>query len=553
MQGIQSSEINKRYQALNGSGPSAGGETTSAAGEKLFSEFSSVLDKIAVALSAAEVDSAGLHDTLFDELAATAPVAPKQVAKAEPAAAESREQQNKAEQDSEVAPEIDEPAQEINKPAAGSDHTPEKKKVAKDKKSDDKEKLAAQEENAAEDAAAEDAAAAATEADVSAESKKNVPVSHHDTGEQPEQTASDEKVETEATAEQQTPVAQTPVADTNTANVKSDAGQKEAKAKGDQVVEQAEPDQTQNNADSRSDTADLMKSARQQVADNKKNVQPEQQPAEQETTGATPDAKEARGDDVVKQFMESLRSRLQSSKSEVETTQAKVQKVEVTPQVPVAQTPQPQPVPPAALQMSLALKTGVQAGTAEAAKGLQLTAQNATSGVTAVNAGREQNSSETKEGQNTQRLPRNYESRTLAKVEEALKEVARSKDGKTISVRLDPPSLGKVQIDVSMRDGILHARLQADSGQVSSLLREHGLDLQVALRKLGLEVDEVQVVVREGHQEQQQSFEQYTGQRGSQREDAGSGDLIGEEAEVAVVASENNSSGSLNIEDHWVA
>jgi flagellar hook-length control protein FliK len=83
----------------------------------------------------------------------------------------------------------------------------------------------------------------------------------------------------------------------------------------------------------------------------------------------------------------------------------------------------------------------------------------------------------------------------LEKVENALKEVAKSKDGKTISVRLDPPDLGTVKVDVTIKDGGLHARLMAESSQVVSVLKERAGDLQQALRKLGLDVDTVTVAV----------------------------------------------------------
>ena len=86
--------------------------------------------------------------------------------------------------------------------------------------------------------------------------------------------------------------------------------------------------------------------------------------------------------------------------------------------------------------------------------------------------------------------------RTLEKVEAALQEVARSRDGKTISIKLDPGQLGQVKVDVSIRDGHLHARIAAESPEVSAWLREHAPELQSTLRKLGLAVDRVTVAVQ---------------------------------------------------------
>jgi len=85
--------------------------------------------------------------------------------------------------------------------------------------------------------------------------------------------------------------------------------------------------------------------------------------------------------------------------------------------------------------------------------------------------------------------------RMLERVESTLKEAARGRDGKTISLHLEPVDLGKVKVDVSLREGTLHARISPDNQQVAQALREHSHELQGALRKLGLQVDSVTVSV----------------------------------------------------------
>jgi len=92
-------------------------------------------------------------------------------------------------------------------------------------------------------------------------------------------------------------------------------------------------------------------------------------------------------------------------------------------------------------------------------------------------------------------LSRPQVARMLERVEATLKEAARGRDGKTISLRLEPVDLGKVKVDVSLRDGALHARITPETQQVLQALREHAHELQGALRKLGLEVDSVTVSV----------------------------------------------------------
>jgi flagellar hook-length control protein FliK len=83
----------------------------------------------------------------------------------------------------------------------------------------------------------------------------------------------------------------------------------------------------------------------------------------------------------------------------------------------------------------------------------------------------------------------------MERIETALKEAARSRDGKTITLRLDPMQLGQVKCDVSMRDGLLHARITPQNPDVVHAVREHAHELQTALRRLGLNVDRVSVQV----------------------------------------------------------
>jgi flagellar hook-length control protein FliK len=152
-----------------------------------------------------------------------------------------------------------------------------------------------------------------------------------------------------------------------------------------------------------------------------------------------------------------------------------------------------------------------------------------------------------------------YEARTMERVESALKEVARAKDGKTISVRLDPPELGTLKIDMSLRDGSLHARVVAESPQVTTLLKEKSHELVQIMRKLGLNVEKVSVSVSD----QKESFsgnlngfdnsaQQFSDQRsGSERRSTssggrssghGSGDVLGQLRSATTV-----------VDDHWVA
>lgn len=143
--------------------------------------------------------------------------------------------------------------------------------------------------------------------------------------------------------------------------------------------------------------------------------------------------------------------------------------------------------------------------------------------------------------------------RTMEKVEEVLKEVARSKDGKTISFRLDPPSLGSMRAEVSMRDGVLHARLWAESSQVTSLLREKSHELHSALRKLGLPVDQVAVSVSSPESEFSTSggFSSSEGSSHGGRQDRRSekNSLV----DTSGFGILNGATPATGVDDHWVA
>jgi flagellar hook-length control protein FliK len=150
--------------------------------------------------------------------------------------------------------------------------------------------------------------------------------------------------------------------------------------------------------------------------------------------------------------------------------------------------------------------------------------------------------------------------RMFERVQSTLTEAAKARDGKTISLRLDPANLGRVKVDVSLKEGTLHARIIPENQQVMTALREHAHELQGALRKLGLDVDSVTVTVRsDGFHEEaassQNSFDGSTFQQernnmpheGSQVVENTVGNELAQWKEA--VAPEH----SVGVVDHWVA
>jgi hypothetical protein len=71
----------------------------------------------------------------------------------------------------------------------------------------------------------------------------------------------------------------------------------------------------------------------------------------------------------------------------------------------------------------------------------------------------------------------------IEKIANLAEEVERSKDGRSLSIRIDPPHLGKIKVDMTLKDGSVHTRLTAESALVAHFLRERGDELQALIRK----------------------------------------------------------------------
>ncbi len=145
-------------------------------------------------------------------------------------------------------------------------------------------------------------------------------------------------------------------------------------------------------------------------------------------------------------------------------------------------------------------------------------------------------------------LTRTQQINTLDRVKEALSEVAKSKDGKNLSFRLDPPSLGSVKVDISLRDGLLHARIVAESSPVQTLLRERVHELQGVLRSIGLNVDRVTVSVQsDGHKENRRDQQTNTQDRRAIFTESELDFALGLTQEFDIVNNE------MRVKDHWIA
>ncbi|MBX7143992.1 MAG: flagellar hook-length control protein FliK [Oligoflexia bacterium] len=147
-------------------------------------------------------------------------------------------------------------------------------------------------------------------------------------------------------------------------------------------------------------------------------------------------------------------------------------------------------------------------------------------------------------------IPPTHMARTMEKVEQALKEAARARDGKTISLRLDPPDLGTLKVDVSLRDGNLRARVVAEQSAVYQQLREKAHELHSALRKLGLNVDSISVSVS-GDSQSSFSMEQFVRRENEDRAEFFSNSTV--EGERTAAKLEADAEKKSVIDNGWVA
>jgi flagellar hook-length control protein FliK len=104
------------------------------------------------------------------------------------------------------------------------------------------------------------------------------------------------------------------------------------------------------------------------------------------------------------------------------------------------------------------------------------------------------------EGKNSKAQGKKDFQLSVQKIEDALKEAVAAKDGKSISIKLEPSALGAVKVDVTLKDGGLYARVVVESPQVGNMMRERTQEIVENLKKLGLNVDSINVFIGNGGQ-----------------------------------------------------
>ncbi len=82
--------------------------------------------------------------------------------------------------------------------------------------------------------------------------------------------------------------------------------------------------------------------------------------------------------------------------------------------------------------------------------------------------------------------------------------VTRSNDTSTALIRLKPAELGEVKIELTVREGVVHGKLEVESIAARNLLEGHLAELRGSLADEGLEIGRFEVNVRDGGEGPQQ-------------------------------------------------
>lgn len=95
----------------------------------------------------------------------------------------------------------------------------------------------------------------------------------------------------------------------------------------------------------------------------------------------------------------------------------------------------------------------------------------------------------------TKEVPAEDRNKVVEQVKELLKKAVQSRDGNSISVRLNPPELGQMTVKVTQRENRVYARIIPESQEVEAMLRQRANDVTQVLVAAGLKVDQVHVSI----------------------------------------------------------
>jgi hypothetical protein len=142
------------------------------------------------------------------------------------------------------------------------------------------------------------------------------------------------------------------------------------------------------------------------------------------------------------------------------------------------------------------------------------------------------------------KMMRNYALLAL-KITESIKDSSKGIDTKQINVRLDPPSLGGVNVQLKLHDGVLSARLTPERNEAYLLLRDRGYEVERVLQSAGISADSINVSIENGN-----FTDSFNGGKGGSTFQESVRETLTPYREEATLPQSNSNEVSL---DHWVA
>jgi len=132
----------------------------------------------------------------------------------------------------------------------------------------------------------------------------------------------------------------------------------------------------------------------------------------------------------------------------------------------------------------------------------------------------------------------------IGQITNEIKEAAVNEGGR-VKMTLNPPSLGKLEMDVSVRNGKVEVVLVADNKDVQQTLNVHIDKLKGSLQNQGLTIDRCDVFMQDKREEYQQNFSQHAFYRDSRSGYDSDSRQENAEEEVKISQSISKRSGSV--------
>jgi flagellar hook-length control protein FliK len=133
----------------------------------------------------------------------------------------------------------------------------------------------------------------------------------------------------------------------------------------------------------------------------------------------------------------------------------------------------------------------------------------------------------------------------IGQITSEIKETA-ANDGGRVKITLDPPSLGKLEMDVTVRNSKVEVILVADNKDVQQALNTHIDKLKGGLQNQGLTIDRCDVFMQDKRDEYQQNFNRQAFYQESGSRQNGNGRQGNSEEKVTLGAIASGQSGSIS-------